>query len=110
MNIEVCPRCGDTLAVRRKLIMIDEAWVPGPGKDPRKPIFHPCASTTSRRNISSQSRLSNSWTGTSATSAKQGLFQRAPPMTLEGPTIVDNHACIAQLQVQADRWGCAWLM
>ncbi len=32
---EACPFCGDTAAVRRKLVLIDEAWVPGNGEDPR---------------------------------------------------------------------------
>jgi ribosomal protein S27AE len=30
-----CPRCGDAAAVRPKLVLIDEAWVYAPGKDPR---------------------------------------------------------------------------
>ena len=32
---EKCPVCGNASSVRRKLVMIDEAWVPGPDKDPR---------------------------------------------------------------------------
>ena len=39
VHIETCPQCGETLAVRRKLILIDEAWAPGPGKDPREAYF-----------------------------------------------------------------------
>ena len=34
-HIEPCPLCGTASAVRPKLILIDEAWVPGPGKDSR---------------------------------------------------------------------------
>jgi hypothetical protein len=32
---EKCPFCGGDTAVRPKLLLIDEAWVPAPGKDPR---------------------------------------------------------------------------
>jgi hypothetical protein len=32
---EPCPQCGETAAVHPKLVLIDEAWVPGLGKDPR---------------------------------------------------------------------------
>ena len=31
--------CGETSAVRPKLLLIDEAWMPGPGKDPRHAYF-----------------------------------------------------------------------
>ena len=34
-SIEKCPRCGSASNVRPKLLLIDEAWVPGPGKDSR---------------------------------------------------------------------------
>ena len=33
--LETCPICGQAAGVRTKLILIDEAWVPAPGKDPR---------------------------------------------------------------------------
>jgi hypothetical protein len=33
-HVEACPVCGQTSAVRTKLIMIDGAWIPGPDKDP----------------------------------------------------------------------------
>jgi hypothetical protein len=36
---EICPTCGQSSAVRTKLMLIDEAWVPGPGKDPRLAYF-----------------------------------------------------------------------
>jgi ribosomal protein S27AE len=32
---EKCPRCGDSSSVRPKMVLIDEAWVCEPGKDPR---------------------------------------------------------------------------
>jgi hypothetical protein len=32
---EVCPQCGTTSGLRPKLVLIDEAWVYSPGKDPR---------------------------------------------------------------------------
>jgi hypothetical protein len=32
---EACPLCGGNSTVRPKLVLIDEAWVPAPGKDPR---------------------------------------------------------------------------
>ena len=32
---EACPRCGLAIAVAPKLLLIDEAWVAAPGKDPR---------------------------------------------------------------------------
>ena len=34
-----CPLCGESSAVRPKLLMIDEAWIPAPGKDPRLAYF-----------------------------------------------------------------------
>jgi hypothetical protein len=33
--LDACPSCGKTVAVRSKLLLIDEAWVAEPGKDPR---------------------------------------------------------------------------
>jgi len=39
MSSEACPSCGDSSAVRPKLIAIDEAWVQVPGKDPRMAYF-----------------------------------------------------------------------
>ncbi|HLW55295.1 MAG TPA: hypothetical protein VKW06_20875 [Candidatus Angelobacter sp.] len=36
---QACPFCGKTSAVRPKLILIDEAWVPAPGKDSRLMYF-----------------------------------------------------------------------
>jgi hypothetical protein len=38
-HFEVCPLCGETSAVRPKLVLIDEAWLPAPGKDPRLAYF-----------------------------------------------------------------------
>lgn len=35
LQIEVCPICGADSAVRPKLLLIDEAWVPSPEKDER---------------------------------------------------------------------------
>ena len=35
MPFEACPVCGSSSAVRPKLLLIDEAWVPAPGKDSR---------------------------------------------------------------------------
>lgn len=32
---EPCPHCGGSSALRHKLLLIDEAWVPAPGKDSR---------------------------------------------------------------------------
>jgi len=32
---ESCPRCGSAAALAPKLLLIDEAWVAMPGKDPR---------------------------------------------------------------------------
>jgi hypothetical protein len=37
--IESCPVCGETSTVRPKLVLIDEAWVPAPGKDVRLAYF-----------------------------------------------------------------------
>jgi ribosomal protein S27AE len=34
-NEERCPRCGEAASLRPKLVLIDEAWVHEPGKDPR---------------------------------------------------------------------------
>jgi hypothetical protein len=39
MQAEPCPLCGQSSAVRRKLVLIDEAWTPGPGKDARLAYF-----------------------------------------------------------------------
>jgi hypothetical protein len=36
---EVCPLCGETSSVRPKLVLVDEAWVPAPGKDSRLAYF-----------------------------------------------------------------------
>jgi hypothetical protein len=36
---EVCPICRETSAVRQKLVLIDKAWVPAPGKDSRRKYF-----------------------------------------------------------------------
>ena len=36
---ETCPICGETTTVRPKLVLIDEAWVPAPGKDERLAYF-----------------------------------------------------------------------
>jgi hypothetical protein len=36
---EKCPLCGKAESVRPKLVLIDEAWVPAPGKDPRLAYF-----------------------------------------------------------------------
>jgi hypothetical protein len=33
-HVEQCPWCGSTSDIHPKLLLIDEAWVPGPGKDP----------------------------------------------------------------------------
>ena len=33
--LDACPSCGKTATVRPKLLLIDEAWVAEPGKDPR---------------------------------------------------------------------------
>jgi hypothetical protein len=32
-RVETCPRCGESSAVHPKLVLIDAAWVPVPGKD-----------------------------------------------------------------------------
>ena len=37
--LETCPICGETTTVRPKLVLIDEAWVPAPGKDERLAYF-----------------------------------------------------------------------
>jgi hypothetical protein len=34
-----CPLCGESSAVRPRLLLIDERWVPAPGKDPRLAYF-----------------------------------------------------------------------
>jgi hypothetical protein len=34
-SIERCPACNENSAVRSKLVLIDEAWVEAPSKDPR---------------------------------------------------------------------------
>lgn len=36
---ETCPACGESFSIRPKLLLIDEAWVPAPGKDPRLAYF-----------------------------------------------------------------------
>jgi hypothetical protein len=36
---EVCPICREISAVRQKLVLIDEAWVPAPDKDSRLQYF-----------------------------------------------------------------------
>jgi hypothetical protein len=36
---ERCPSCGESTAVRSKLLLIDEAWVQAPGKDARLAYF-----------------------------------------------------------------------
>ena len=36
---DACPSCGKTVTVRPKLLLIDEAWVDEPGKDPRLAYF-----------------------------------------------------------------------
>jgi len=38
-SVDACPSCGSSGAVRRKLLLIDEAWVAAPGKDPRLAHF-----------------------------------------------------------------------
>ena len=37
--VEACPLCGQTSGVRPKLVLVHEAWVPAPGKDPRLAYF-----------------------------------------------------------------------
>jgi len=37
--MENCPHCNQSSAVRAKLVLIDEAWVPAPGKDSRLAHF-----------------------------------------------------------------------
>jgi hypothetical protein len=39
IHTETCPTCGDSPTLRPKLLLIDEAWVPVPGKDPREVYF-----------------------------------------------------------------------
>jgi hypothetical protein len=39
IRTESCPVCGESTAVRPKLLLIDEAWVQTPGKDARL-VFH----------------------------------------------------------------------
>jgi len=39
IDAEICPICGQSSAVRQKLLLIDEAWTPGPGKDERLAYF-----------------------------------------------------------------------
>jgi hypothetical protein len=39
MSIEICPLCAEATSVRPKLVLIDEAWVPAPNKDPRLACF-----------------------------------------------------------------------
>jgi hypothetical protein len=36
---ESCPLCGESSTVRPKLVLIDEAWIPVSGKDPRLAYF-----------------------------------------------------------------------
>jgi hypothetical protein len=36
---EICPKCGGSSTLRPKLLLIDEAWVPAPGKDARLAYF-----------------------------------------------------------------------
>jgi hypothetical protein len=38
-DAECCPICGSDGAVRPKLVLIDEAWVPAPGKSERLKYF-----------------------------------------------------------------------
>jgi hypothetical protein len=38
-HAESCPICGSDGAVRPKLVLIDEAWVPTPGKSERLKYF-----------------------------------------------------------------------
>jgi hypothetical protein len=37
--IEPCPLCHESSAIRPKLLLIDEAWIPAPGKDSRLKYF-----------------------------------------------------------------------
>jgi hypothetical protein len=39
IKTEVCPICSETSGLRPKLMLIDEAWVPVPVKDPRLAYF-----------------------------------------------------------------------
>ena len=38
-SLDACPSCGKSVTVRPKLLLIDEAWVAEPGKDPRLAHF-----------------------------------------------------------------------
>jgi hypothetical protein len=38
-SVVACPSCGESTAVRSKLLMIDEAWVADRGNDPRLAHF-----------------------------------------------------------------------
>jgi hypothetical protein len=38
-SVEKCPLCGSTSNIRPKLLLVDEAWVPAPGKDSRLAYF-----------------------------------------------------------------------
>lgn len=39
LDSEFCPTCGQASAIRQKLLLIDETWVHGPGKDSRAARF-----------------------------------------------------------------------
>jgi predicted RNA-binding Zn-ribbon protein involved in translation (DUF1610 family) len=39
IHTETCPKCGGSSALRPKLLLIDEAWVPASGKDARLAYF-----------------------------------------------------------------------
>jgi hypothetical protein len=39
IHTETCPKCGSSSTLRPKLLLIDEAWVPAPGKDARLAYF-----------------------------------------------------------------------
>ena len=38
-SAEACPICHEPSAVRPKMVLIDEAWIEAPGKDPRLKYF-----------------------------------------------------------------------
>ena len=38
-SIESCPICHEASALRAKLLLVEEAWVPAPGKYPRLAFF-----------------------------------------------------------------------
>jgi hypothetical protein len=38
-HTETCPVCREISAVRQKLVLIDEAWVPASDQDPRRMYF-----------------------------------------------------------------------